>query len=157
MAWIDNKKAYDVVLLSWINDSLKTCKIADEVIMFMGKKTWKTGMDSRRKTFYWGKNPERYLPGRCAIIITICNNNGYNLTKLQEKINHPMYRDVIKLFAKNEKDLKTLTQAVRIYMYNIGMEFSIEEWAMLIMRSGKRQMKEGTELPNQEKIRTLEE
>ena len=37
------------------------------------------------------------------------------------------------------------------------MEFSIENCAMLIMKSGKRQMMEGIELPNQEKIRTLGE
>ena len=35
--------------------------------------------------------------------------------------------------------------------------FGIEKCAMLIMKSGKRHMTEGMELPNQEKIRTLEE
>ena len=33
---------------------------------------------------------------------------GYKLTTLQEKINHQMYVDDIKLFAKNEKELETL-------------------------------------------------
>ena len=33
----------------------------------------------------------------------------------QEKINHLIYMDDIKLFAKNEKELETLIQAVRIY------------------------------------------
>ena len=37
------------------------------------------------------------------------------------------------------------------------MEFGIEKCAMLIMRSGKRQMTEEIELSNQEKIRTLGE
>ena len=59
--------------------------------------------------------------------------DGYKLTKSQEKINHELYMDDIKLFAKNEKELETLKQAVRIYMT------------------------EGMELPNQEKIRTLGE
>ena len=35
---------------------------------------------------------------------------------------------------------------------DIGMEFGIEKYAMLIMKSIKRQMTEGTELPNQEKL-----
>ena len=35
------------------------------------------------------------------------------------------------------------------------MEFSIEKCAMLIMRSGKRQITEGIEMPNQERIRML--
>ena len=43
---------------------------------------------------------------------------------------------------------------VGIYYLDIGMEFGIEKCAMK-MRSGKRQMTEGIELSNQEKIRTL--
>ena len=39
---------------------------------------------------------------------------GYKLHKSQEKINHLMYIENIKLFAKNEKELETLEQAVGI-------------------------------------------
>ena len=83
--------------------------------------------------------------------------DGYNLSRLQEKINHLMYMDDIKLFAKNEKELETLIHAVRIYSQDIGMEFSIEKCAMLVMKSGKRHITDGMELPNQNKIRTLGE
>ena len=41
------------------------------------------------------------------------------------------------MFAKNEKEQETLTQAVRIYSDDIGMEFGIEKCAMLIMKSEK--------------------
>ena len=37
------------------------------------------------------------------------------------------------------------------------MEFGIEKYAMLVMKSGKRHMTDGMELPNHDKIRTLEE
>ena len=33
---------------------------------------------------------------------------GYKLSESQEKINHLMYMDDIKLFAKNEKELETI-------------------------------------------------
>ena len=82
---------------------------------------------------------------------------GYTLSKTQEKINHLMYMDDIKLFAKNEKELETLIHAVRIYSQDIGMEFGIEKCTTLVMKSGKRHMTDGTELPNQDRIRTLEE
>ena len=65
-----------------------------------------------------------------------------------------MYIDVIKLFAKNEKELETLIHAVRIYSQDIGMEFGIEKYAVLVMKSGKLHL---MELPNQDKIRTLGE
>ena len=65
--------------------------------------------------------------------------------------------DDIKLFAKNEKELETLIWAVRIHSEDIGKEFGIEKYAVSIMKSGKQQMTKLTELPNQEKIRTLGE
>ena len=37
------------------------------------------------------------------------------------------------------------------------MEFGIEKCAMLVMKSGKRHMTDGIELPNQDKLRTLGE
>ena len=81
---------------------------------------------------------------------------GYKLSRSQEKINHLMYMDDIKLFAKNEKEMETLIHAVRIYSQDIGMEFGIEKCAMLVMKSGKRHMTDGMELPNHDRIRTLE-
>ena len=68
-----------------------------------------------------------------------------------------MYRDDIKLFAKNEKEPETLIHAVRIYSQDIGMEFGIGKYAMIAMKSGKRHLTEWMELPNQDKIRTLAE
>ena len=59
--------------------------------------------------------------------------------------------DDIKTFVKNEKELETLIQVAGIYIDDIWMKFGIEKCAMLIMKSGKRQMMEGIELPNQEK------
>ena len=43
MAWIDYKKAYDMVPHSWIINSLKMYKISDEVINFIDKtmKSWR--------------------------------------------------------------------------------------------------------------------
>ena len=68
-----------------------------------------------------------------------------------------MYMDDIKLFAKNERELETLIHAVRIFSQDIGMEFGKEKCAMLVMKSGKRHMTDGMELPNYDRIRTLEE
>ena len=68
-----------------------------------------------------------------------------------------MYMDDIKLFAKNEKELETGIQALGIYNQYIGMEFAIEKWVMIIIKSGKRQMTEEIEPPIQEKIRMLGE
>ena len=59
---------------------------------------------------------------------------GYQLSKSQEKINHIIYMDDIKRFAKKEKELETLLHAVRIYSQDIGMEFGIENCAILVRK-----------------------
>ena len=89
-------------------------------------------------------------------ILRICSA-GYKLSKSQEKINHLMYMDDIKLFTKNEKEFVTLIQTLRIYSQDIKMEFSIEKCAMLVMKSGKQHMIEGAKLTNQELFKTLGE
>ena len=68
-----------------------------------------------------------------------------------------MYRDDIKLSAKNEKELETQIHTFRIYSRDIGMEFGIEKCAMLVMKSGKRHLTDRMELPNQGKIRMFAE
>ena len=78
--------------------------------------------------------------------------SGYKLTNSQEKINHLMYMDNFKLFAKKEKESESLIKAVIKYSQDIGMEFGMEKCTMLIMRNGKQHITEGIELPNQEKI-----
>ena len=47
-----------------------------------------------------------------------------------------MYMYGIKLFAKNENEWGSLIEAVRIYSYDIGLEFGIEKCAILVIRSG---------------------
>ena len=51
----------------------------------------------------------------------------YKFIKSQEKINHIMYMDNIKIFAKNEKELETSIQTIRIYSKDVGMEVGIEK------------------------------
>ena len=91
-------------------------------------------------------NPLNHLFRKCTA--------GYKFSRSQEKINHLMYMDYIKLFAKNQREMETLMHTVRIYSQD--MEFGIEKCAMLVMKSGKRPLTDGMELSNQDKIRSSE-
>ena len=62
--------------------------------------------------------------------------------------------DDIKLFAKNEKEQESLIHTVRIYIQDKVIEFGIEKCAMIVIKSGKRHLTGGRELPNQDKINT---
>ena len=65
--------------------------------------------------------------------------------------------DDINLFEKDEKELETPIHTVSIYSQDMRMEFGMEKCAMLVMKSCKRHLTDEKELPNQNKIRTLEE
>ena len=39
------------------------------------KEKLESGIISRKKKYSWGENPERYIPGRCTITITICDSD----------------------------------------------------------------------------------
>ena len=150
MAWIDFKKAYDMVPHSWIINSLKMYKIS-EVINFIDKimKTWRVKLTAGGRSLAETKIQRGIFQGDALtpwlfIIAMLPFNHilrkctaGHKLRRSQEKINHLMYIDDIKLFAKNEKELATLIHAARIYSHDIGMEFGIEKCALLVMRSGK--------------------
>ena len=121
-------------------------------------------IDSSRKKLSWSKIQRGIFQGDALstllFVIALMSldhilrkcTTGY---KSQEKKNYLIYMDDIKLFAKNEKELETLIPAARIYSQNIGIKFSIEKCAMLVMKSGKWHLTDGLELPSQDKIRTL--
>ena len=171
MAWIDYKKAYDMVPQSWIIHCLKMYKISHEVINFIEKtmQTWRVELTAGGRSLAETKIQRGIFQGDALslllFIIAMMPLNyilrkciaGYKLDGSQEKINHLMYMDDIKIFAKNEKELETLIHAVRVYSQDIGIKFGIEKCAMLVMKSGKRHMTDGMELPNNNKIRTLGE
>ena len=171
MAWIDYKKAYDMVPHSWIINSPKMYKVSDEVINFIDKtmKTWRVvlAVGGRRLAeakiqrgifqgdalspllFIIAMKPLNHIFRKCT--------TGYKLIRSQGKVNHLMYMDDIKLFAKNEKELETLIHTVRIYSRETGIGVGIEKCAMLAMKSGKQQLTDRMELPNKDKIKTLAE
>ena len=170
-AWIDYKKAYDLVLHSWIVNSYKMYKISDEVINFIDKimKTSWVELTAGERRLAEAKIHRGIFHGDALspllFIIAMMPLNhilrkctaGYKLSRLQEKVNHSMYMDGIKLFAKNETKLETLIHIVRINSRDIGKEFGIEKCTMLVMKSDKRQLTDGMELPNLDKIKTLAE
>ena len=136
---------------SWMINCLKKYKISNEVINFIDKtmKTWRVELTAGGRRLPEAKNQRGILQGDALspllyIIAMMPLNHilrkcisGYKLSRSQEKINHLMYMDDIKLFAKNEKELETLIHAIRIYSQDIGMEFGIEKCATFVMKSGK--------------------
>ena len=135
MAWIDYKNVYDMFLQNWIFYCLKSYKIPDEVMRFIEKvmETWRGDLTEGGKCLaeakiQWGIFQGDALSPLIYVITMIPLNHifmkytaGYKLSKSQEKIDHLMNMDDIKLFVKNEKELETLILTVRINGQDIGI------------------------------------
>ena len=114
-----------------------------------------------------GENSERHLSRRCTLVISICNGNdatqfhnlkctvGYKFTKSQKRINHLIYIDDIKLFAKKWKRTGDSDTNNKNRQPGYGMKFGLEKCAKFIMQREKREITEGIELLNQEGTRSL--
>ena len=82
---------------------------------------------------------------------------AYKFSESQEKINHILFMDDLKLYSRSEKGLNSLVQTVRVFSEDVGMEFGIENCAMLVMEKGKIVKSVGIELPNGKVIKSLQE
>ena len=112
---------------SWILHCLKMYKISHEVINFIEQtmKIWRVELTAGGRSIAETKIQRGVFQGDALspllfIIAKMPLNHtlkkctaGYKLSRLQEKINHLMYMDDIKLFAKNEREVETLIHAVR--------------------------------------------
>ena len=65
--------------------------------------------------------------------------------------------DDLKLYSKSKRALDSLIQTVQIFSKDIGMQLGIDKSAILVMKKGKIVKSDGTELPNEEVIKSLEE
>ena len=108
MAWIDNKKSYDMVPQSWIINCLKMYRISDEIIAFIEKtmKTWRVEFTAGGKGLAEAKIQSGIFQAPLLFVIAMMPLNhilrkftaGIKLIKSLEKINELMYMDDIKLF-----------------------------------------------------------
>ena len=152
------QKAYDVLPHSWIINSLKMYKISHEVINFINKtmKTLRVELTAGERSFAEKKIQRGIFQGDALspllfIIAMMSLNHILRKCTARYKLStSPNY------LQKMKKDWE-LIHAVRIYSQDIGMEFGIEKCAMLVMKSGKRHLTNGMELPNQDKIETFAE
>ena len=65
--------------------------------------------------------------------------------------------DDLKLHSRSDKGLDSLVQTVRVFSEDIGMEFGIEQCAILVLEKGKIVKTVGIELPDGKVIKSLQE
>ena len=171
MAWIDYKKAFDMIPHSWLIECLQIYGAEENTINFL-KNTmpnWKTVLTSSgvrlaevniRRGIFQGDSLSPLLFVVTMISMTRVLQKmeiGYQLKKGGSIINHLMFMDDIKLYGRNIKDIDTLIQTVRIVSGDIKMEFGIEKCALINIVKGKVTRTEGIQLPDGNTIKEIDE
>ena len=62
---------------------------------------------------------------------------SYELKKGGKKINHLLFMDDLKLFAKNQDQIDSVVNTARIFSEDIKMKFGLPNCEVLIMKRGK--------------------
>ena len=142
MAWIDYKKAFDSVPHSWIMRCLELYNISEEIRSFLGDQMnkWKTNITLNhskgqivipdikiQRGIFQGDSLSPLL--FCLTIDPLSKilkeyNIGYDLNrgrskKDQEKINHLLFMDDLKLYAESDQKLNQLVESVHEFSWDI--------------------------------------
>ena len=171
MAWVDYKKAYDMVPHSWIRKCMLMFGVVGNATRVLDKSMdkWCTeltscgrplGMVNIRRGIFQGDSLSPLLFVMALIPLTLVLRKvkaGYDLAGRRGVVNHLLFMDDLKLYGKSEKQVDTLLNTVRVFSQDIGMQFGINKCAVLVLKRGKVVRCEGIEMPNNQVIKSLGE
>src|SRR6266550_4391650 len=161
MAWIDYQKAFDSIPHEWLLKIMHTYKVPVKLIAVIKKmmKNWKLQMTAYGDQKIVKTDP---IEVKCGIFqgdslspLLFClglnplsevlqedKQNGYQ-AKGGQFINHLLYMDDIKIYAKNEKNLDQLLRKVEVITKDVGMQFGLDKCKTIHLRRGKPQRTQG--------------
>ena len=82
---------------------------------------------------------------------------SYELEKGGKKINHLLFVDDLKLFAKNEDQIDSLVNTVRTFSEDIKNEFGLLKCGVLIMKIRKVVKSDGISMSDEKMMKNIEE
>ena len=171
VAWVDFKKAFDMVPHAWIIKCLIMVGAPNNLIGMLksSMEKWKTVLtaanevlgeiDVKRGIFQGDSlSPLLFVISMIPLTLTLRKTKaGYDLGGGQGVINHLLFMDVLKLYGKSEDQVDSLVQSVRIVSSDINMEFGISKCASLMMKRGKLSESKGIKMPDNKIIRGIED
>ena len=162
MAWKYFKKAFDMVSHSWIIKCMIIFGVASNVTKLLensmkGSRTElssggvRLGDVNIRRGIFQGDSLSPLLFVLLLIPLTLVLRKvkaGYDLGNGNGVINHLLFMDDLKVYGKNQNQVDTLVQTIRVVTTDMRMEFGINKCAMLIMKRGRLTHSEGITLPD---------
>ena len=122
MAWIDNRKAYDLVSHGRVNECMEMFGIAKNLRTFLKKKMQQWGLSlttngedlgevNVKRRIFQGDNlsPLLFVLKMVPLPLILKKVNAcYKWGKKEYKLNHLLFMDDLKLYAKNEEQTNAL-------------------------------------------------
>ena len=169
MTWIGYRKAYDLVPHSWINKCMELFGISENLRMFLQKsmQQWRLSMPVNvedmgefnvKRRIFQGEILSPLLSVLSMVPLSLILkkvNACYKWGKEKYKLNHLLFMDDLKLYAKSEEQANTLLRTVHVFNTDIGMEFGIKESGVLSMKRGKIVKSDGIKLPDGEVMKQV--
>ena len=149
---------------SWIKECMQMFGIAENVrnLLENSMEQWKSLLTSNGEDLgevdvkigiFQGDSLSPLLFVLCMVPLSLIRrkvNAYYEWGKKEYKLNHLLYVDDLKLFAKSEEQIDTLVRTVHIFSTDIGMEFGMKKCGILTKKRGKVVKCDGIKLPNNE-------
>ena len=170
MAWVDYRKAYDLVPHSWLLKIMGLTKIAGNLCELIENSmgNWETELSCAGEKLgrihinhgiFQGDSLSPLLFVMAMIPLSLLLNKehfGYKFNRNEAKINHLLFMDDLKLYAKTERELEELMIVVDRYSSDIGMEFGFDKCAMIVIKAVVKVKSEGIVLPTGDVIKELD-
>ena len=170
MAWIDYKKAFDMVPHDWICKVMSLSKIAGNIggLISSSMSSWQTNLTCNgedlgsvniNRGIFQGDSLSPLIFVMIMVPLTLLlrkEEMGIFYSEINEFINHLLFMDDLKLYAQSERTLAELVAVVEKFSKDIGMEFGIEKCACISIKKGNVCKTSGIELPSGESVKTLD-
>jgi hypothetical protein len=157
MGWIDFQKAYDMVPHSWIIETLKLYRVSEIFINFLQQsmKNWNLWLYCNGKQLcnitvkrgiFQGDSlsPLLFIMTLFPLSDVVLNKTwGYQMKLSDESepegitVNHLLYMDDIKLYAKSVAQLKKMIAEVKIFSDQMKMKFGLDKCKTVHIVRGK--------------------
>ena len=163
------RKAYDLVPHSWVNEWMEMFGMAENLRKFLQKsmQQWRLSLTAngedlgevnvKRGIFQEDSLlPLMFVLSMVPLSLILKKEKAYyKWGKKEYKLNHLLFMDDLKLYAKSEEQTNTLVRTVYVFSTDIGMDFGIKKGGILTMKRGKIVKSEGIKLPDGEMMKQV--
>ena len=171
MTWIDYRKTYDLIPHSWILKCTRITGVSENIMQMVknSMQNWKTMLTSAgkelaqvhiRRGIFQGDSLSPLLFVICLIPMSLVLRKVravYSFGNHKPKVNHLLFMDDMKLFGRSSVEIDKLVSTVYLVSAYMRMEFGIRKSGVLVLKKGKVVDSDGVQLPNRERMQSVEE